>query len=365
MEEKPEYLEQKVPTSDKEALATFAIDGEFGRMIDKNFENKKTQEILAEITWMAEPYINALSWFEYHNPFHIKTVCKKALELADDPKDKIILYIAWLFHDLGIVNGGNWHEQRSADAVKNILEEQFGEVLGTLDITLEEVSDTILATRFIFQDNTLTQFPTNKREEIMCDADVGYCWDDNFVAMSDNLRREMFKKWLDKDPSIDRDIWQIDFLNKRIFYTKEAKSKFAAIKEKHIATFEKRIEEKKVILLSSIKSKQDIIDLEKVKLAISNTLWSKVSPLYEEDSKKLIKAYTQWDFLRLDEHTLPDNLRKFSVQLHAYFHEASIVDTHHKWLTNTQVMEQLTIEKVEEVFNMLSSEDQKKQYNAR
>jgi hypothetical protein len=80
---------------------------------------------------------------------------------------------------------------------------------------IDKINDLILSTRF-------PPKPTNKIEEIMCDADLDYLGRTDFIPISRNLFMELYEKKIIK--SIDD--WnntQVKFIKNHQYFTETAK----------------------------------------------------------------------------------------------------------------------------------------------
>lgn len=147
----------------------------------------------------------------YHNVEHTLHVIEAAETIADHEhlsKDDIILVkTAALFHDSGFLLQYDDNEIIGCEISKEILKEY-----GYSDNNIEKISKIIMAT-------AIPQTPKNKLEEIVCDADLDYLGGDDFIQISNRLRKELKtkdknfteKEWLD---------FEITFLEKHTYFTK-------------------------------------------------------------------------------------------------------------------------------------------------
>lgn len=118
----------------------------------------------------------------YHNFEHTSQVVKNAFEIsvAENVTEndlEIILLAAW-FHDTGFTKGFEKHEEKSKEIAEKYLQERkFNKE------KIELVKSLICATK-------MPQNPTNKMEEVICDADLYHLGTENFREKSNLLRSE-------------------------------------------------------------------------------------------------------------------------------------------------------------------------------
>jgi len=118
----------------------------------------------------------------YHNYNHTLQVVKAANEIALAEKVKksdleIVLIAAW-FHDTGYVEGYKNHEGESKKIAQDYLKNK-----GFSSEKIAKVSVLIDATK-------MPQKPTNKIEEIICDADLCHLGTEDYTKNADLLRSE-------------------------------------------------------------------------------------------------------------------------------------------------------------------------------
>lgn len=164
--------------------------------------------------------------FEYHNIFHtFEDVMPAALYLADayefTAEKRDLLRVGVAFHDLGLCEGPERHEQRGVEHAKLILP-----AFDFSPADLEVIAGLILATR-------LPQSPTNLLEEIIADADLDVLGREDFLTRNDILFREMASNgdgqtrpdWLAK---------QIAFLRNHRYFTQAARDRRDAGKRRNL-----------------------------------------------------------------------------------------------------------------------------------
>src|SRR5699024_1496149 len=119
----------------------------------------------------------------YHHPDHTRTVIQTTRWLCKNenipPEDTLILTLAALFHDTGLMVSYENHERHSCEIAREYLtKKDFPE------IEIDTIEKLILATR-------IPQNPHNHLEEIICDADLNYLGTADFFVIGDRLRREL------------------------------------------------------------------------------------------------------------------------------------------------------------------------------
>ncbi|GAB2531633.1 HD domain-containing protein [Spirosoma aerophilum] len=118
----------------------------------------------------------------YHSLAHTQGVVKAAEQLVrhyklKETEELVVLAATW-FHDVGYLSGSpENHEERSADLAASYLME-----LHVSSELIEQVKGCILATR-------LPQSPTNRLEEIVCDADMFHLASDEYTNKSSCEKR--------------------------------------------------------------------------------------------------------------------------------------------------------------------------------
>lgn len=146
----------------------------------------------------------------YHNVKHtIDVVTQTELigwgERVND-EELLLLKSAALFHDIGHIVTYDNHEEESVKIAQEYLTRyQYPPFL------IEKICALILATK-------QPPAPTNKLEEIMCDADLDYLGRIDMISVSNNLFNEL--QTMDKVGSQDE--WnqmQIKFISKHQYYT--------------------------------------------------------------------------------------------------------------------------------------------------
>jgi predicted HD phosphohydrolase len=123
--------------------------------------------------------------------------------------DLLLLKIAALYHDAGMLLAYDGHEEASVGIVDSVLPE-YGFKLA--DIT--RINNMIRATK-------LPQKPHNIMEMVLCDADLDYLGRDDFFMISHRLKLEWHERGF-KQTLKEWYFGQIDFLSNHKYFTKSA-----------------------------------------------------------------------------------------------------------------------------------------------
>ena len=169
----------------------------------------------------------------YHSIHHTKDVVKavERLALLEGVTDEalFLLKTAAIFHDAGFIESYSHNEPIGARMAEEILPQY-----GYTNDHIETIKELIFVTQ-------IPHKPTNKLQEIICDADLDYLGRDDFEQIADKLRRELKerniitsdKKW---------DEIQISFLNQHRYFTKTAIETRQKVKEQNIQLVLDRLE---------------------------------------------------------------------------------------------------------------------------
>lgn len=139
----------------------------------------------------------------YHNFEHTTQVVEAVYEIAtakniSDDDMEILLLAAW-FHDTGFTKGFENHEEKSkiiADTYlsnKRVPKDKINKILRLIDAT------------------KMPQNPTNKIEEIICDADLFHLGEENFKEKGNLLRRE-------RENIADKNITDIEWFEENVIF---------------------------------------------------------------------------------------------------------------------------------------------------
>jgi len=168
----------------------------------------------------------------YHNLTHTSRVFKSTKEIAEhsklSDKDREIVLLSALLHDVGYIHGCEGHEARSASMAKEFLSEQ------SLDAErISTIQENILATK-------MDASPTTQMQRILRDADASHFAKEYFQEASEFLRLELRMQGI-KD--MNKRTWlagNIDLLeNKHHFQTEYAQQNWEEGKRKNIENMKK------------------------------------------------------------------------------------------------------------------------------
>lgn len=161
----------------------------------------------------------------YHTVNHTLDVINAVSNLAEseniDEKNRILLKTAALFHDAGFLEQYSCNEPIGCKIAE--------EILPSLDYTdedIKKIKQLIMATK-------IPQTPSNKLEEIICDADLDYLGRDDFPEVSQRLRDEL----KDHHQEFSDQEWlnfEIKFLEKHNYFTKTAQKMRNSKKKEYI-----------------------------------------------------------------------------------------------------------------------------------
>lgn len=195
-------------------------------------EAHEVNNVSGEILKEAEDYINKLfkkylsQRYLFHNHKHTTDVVKAADELAEENglsgEDKELLILAAWFHDSGLVDNYEEHEEASARRAEDFLKN-----CNYPDEKIEKVKDLIIST-------SSEHPPKNLQEEILHDADIVHIGKKGFFRKGELLRVEK-ENFLNKSyTELEWQKAQYDFLINNDFITKPAKEDFEKQRAKNI-----------------------------------------------------------------------------------------------------------------------------------
>lgn len=168
----------------------------------------------------------------YHRAEHSLDVLQAAERLASAEniggKDLDILKTAALFHDSGFIVQYRHNEQVACEIAIQALPE-FGYTGKDIGI----ICGMIMAT-------AIPQNPKTLLEQILCDADLDYLGRDDFESIAQTLRSEL--KLHGREFSEEEWItFQLDFLDRHRYFTRNAKKMRDARKQENIAKLKKSL----------------------------------------------------------------------------------------------------------------------------
>lgn len=152
--------------------------------------------------------------FLYHDLAHTLDVVQAVVNYGKmhglEEHDLVLLKTAALYHDVGLIDTFDGHEDRSIEIVKEVLP-GFGYSPEDVDI----VANMISATK-------LPQSPKNILEQFLCDADLDYLGRDDFFILASKLQLEWRRLGV-KDIAFDEWIgFEKGFLKSHKYFSKEA-----------------------------------------------------------------------------------------------------------------------------------------------
>jgi predicted metal-dependent HD superfamily phosphohydrolase len=185
-----------------------------------------------EILKEAEDYINNLfkkylsQRYLFHNHMHTMDVVKAADELADknslSGEDKELLVLAAWFHDSGLIDNYEEHEEASARRAEDFLKDRNYPAE-----KIEKVKALIISTS---SENP----PKNLQEEVLHDADIAHIGKKGFFRKGELLRVET-ENFLNKSyTELEWQKNQYDFLINNDFITQPAKESYEKRRSQNI-----------------------------------------------------------------------------------------------------------------------------------
>jgi exopolyphosphatase/pppGpp-phosphohydrolase len=154
--------------------------------------------------------------YYYHNVYHALDVFKSVAAYGSSENingtELILLKTAAIFHDIGIIISYNTHEEESVRIVHKVLP-----CFDYDNQQIELISQLIMATK-------IPTNPSNNLEKLICDADLDYLGRDDYLEISDRLRREWIVFNLKKYSVNEWFIFQYNFLITHKYYSQAARS---------------------------------------------------------------------------------------------------------------------------------------------
>nr|WP_321358536.1 Pycsar system effector family protein [uncultured Draconibacterium sp.] len=192
---------------------------------------KIVEEVREFATRYYEEKVSAL--LNYHSIEHTRLVAKVSETIAEaeglSERDKDIVVVAAWFHDIGHAVSLKDHEEEGCKIARQFLSEK-----GMDEAFIIEVEKCIGATKMGAPKNSLL-------EEIIGDADHAHAGMDNFMEISNLLRKEMCNFVERKCSKLEYWKQTLDFILGINFHTRYAKNTFEPIRLKNIRKVEKRI----------------------------------------------------------------------------------------------------------------------------
>ena len=196
----------------------------------------------------------------YHNFEHTSKVVEAVNEIAigesiSEDDLEVLLLAAW-FHDTGFIQGYDNHEEKSKAIAHKYLTEN-----GVSKDKIDRVFSLIGVTK-------MPQNPTNKFEEIICDADLFHLGEENFKEKGNLLRTERENLSGKSLTDIEWMKENVNFLGNHKYFTDYAFNKLNAQKTQNWVKIQKELKktiEKSDELELKKKTKNDALKLKKQK----------------------------------------------------------------------------------------------------
>ena len=196
----------------------------------------------------------------YHNFEHTSKVVEAVNEIAigesiSEDDLEVLLLAAW-FHDTGFIQGYDNHEEKSKAIAHKFLTEN-----GVSKDKIDRVFSLIGVTK-------MPQNPTNKFEEIICDADLFHLGEENFKEKGNLLRTERENLSGKSLTDIEWMKENVNFLGNHKYFTDYAFNKLNAQKTQNWVKIQKELKktvEKSDELELKKKTKNDALKLKKQK----------------------------------------------------------------------------------------------------
>jgi len=193
----------------------------------------------------------------YHNLDHTKEVVETTEEIGKSsglsPNEIEMLLLAAWFHDTGISEGYNNHEEKSAQIAKEFLLSNNYPLEKT-----DKVSNLILVTK-------MPQNPKNLSEEVICDADISHIGRKGFNTRSQLLRAEWETLQNKKISDLEWLKSNIEFVGGTKFHTKYAKENFEEQRSKNLAKLQKKLRKEVTEMPAVVNEVPKTSDPDKIK----------------------------------------------------------------------------------------------------
>jgi len=192
----------------------------------------------------------------YHNIEHTREVVNTAKEIGknsglNDEEIELLVLAAW-FHDTGITEVYNNHEEKSANIAREFLIKN-----NYPPEKAEKVSQLILVTK-------MPQNPKNILEKVICDADISHIGKKGFNTRSQLLRCEWELLQNKKISDVEWIENNIKFIEANKFHTSYAKNIFEEQRNKNLNKLKKKLKKENSIQPMNINPLEEF-DSEKIK----------------------------------------------------------------------------------------------------
>lgn len=163
--------------------------------------------------------------YAYHGLHHTQYVldaCERYIDMLNlNDEDSIILRVAALLHDIGLIWSYDDHEEASILYAREILPHW-----GIKDDPITQICKMVASTK-------IPQHPTDLLSQILCDADLDYLGTSDFYPIGQTLFKEFLNIGLVKN-EYEFDLVQIKFLLSHQYHTEFAKKYREPIKKSHL-----------------------------------------------------------------------------------------------------------------------------------
>jgi predicted metal-dependent HD superfamily phosphohydrolase len=193
----------------------------------------------------------------YHNLDHTKEVVATAEEIGKNSglssDDMEMLLIAAWFHDSGITETYNNHEEKSAQIAR-----EFLAMNKYSDEKINTVSNLIIVTK-------IPQNPKNLLEEIICDADISHIGRKGFNTRSQLLRAEWETLQNKKITDFEWLKSNIEFVAGNKFRTRYAKQNFEKQRLKNLDKLQKKLRKEVTEMPPAINEESNFTETDKIR----------------------------------------------------------------------------------------------------
>ena len=193
----------------------------------------------------------------YHNLDHTKEVVTTAEEIGKNSglssDDMEMLLIAAWFHDSGITETYNNHEEKSAQIAR-----EFLAINKYPDEKINTVSNLIIVTK-------IPQNPKNLLEEIICDADISHIGRKGFNTRSQLLRAEWETLQNKKITDFEWLKSNIEFVAGNKFRTRYAKQNFEKQRLKNLDKLQKKLRKEVTEMPPAINEESNFTETDKIR----------------------------------------------------------------------------------------------------
>jgi len=193
----------------------------------------------------------------YHNLDHTKEVVTTAEEIGKNSglssDDMEMLLIAAWFHDSGITETYNNHEEKSARIAR-----EFLAMNKYPDEKINTVSNLIIVTK-------IPQNPKNLLEEIICDADISHIGRKGFNTRSQLLRAEWETLQNKKITDFEWLKSNIEFVAGNKFRTRYAKQNFEKQRLKNLDKLQKKLRKEVTEMPPAINEESNFTETDKIR----------------------------------------------------------------------------------------------------